>query len=281
MQCFCQEEHKLGKSKSEKYRLVGVGGQVMYEQPVCLEYANDMLYSKLIGQSIAFIIVAINVVLKLVIIELIKWVGEDTCSAQKSSITEYVFLAQFFNTGFLITLVNADLTEHHPYWLTKYFKGPFHDYMPLWYIDVGLKITQTMVIQCIMPYVTLTVGFLVPAIKSYLDTKGTGDAYVTKQTSMIKYKMVYQGQDYLIHFKYSDALNVVYVAMTYGLGIPILFPLAAVTLLNQRICEKITVAYNVRQPPAMDDTLSKKALQLIKWAPLFLLFNGYWMLSNQ
>lgn len=31
----------------------------------------------------------------------------------------------------------------------------------------------------------------------------------------------------------------------------------------------------------MDDTLSKKALQLIKWAPLFLLFNGYWMLSNQ
>ena len=132
-----------------------------------------------------------------------------------------------------------------------------------------------------MPYVTLTIGFLVPAIKIFLDTKGTGNAYMTKQTSMIKYKMVYQGQDYLIHFKYSDALNVVYVAMTYGLGIPILFPLAAVTLLNQTICEKITVAYNVRQPQAMDDTLSKKALQLIKWAPLFLLFNGYWMLSNQ
>jgi len=97
-----------------------------------------------------------------------------------------------------------------------------------------------------MPFVTLVVGFLVPLIKKRLDTKGTDDVYVTRQTSMIKYKMVYAGQDYLIHFKYSDALNVVYVAMTYGLGIPILFPLAAVTLLNQRICEKITVAYNVR-----------------------------------
>ena len=52
--------------------------------------------------------------------------------------------------------------------------------MPLWYIDVGLKITQTMVIQSIMPFVTLSVGFIVPAIKKYLDTKGTDDIYVTK-----------------------------------------------------------------------------------------------------
>jgi hypothetical protein len=31
----------------------------------------------------------------------------------------------------------------------------------------------------------------------------------------------------------------------------------------------------------MDDTLSSNAINLIKWAPLFLLFNGYWMLSNK
>ena len=133
MQCFCQEQHKVGKSKNEMYSLVGVGGQVMYEQPVCLEYSNDMLNSKLIGQSIAFIIVGINVVLKIVIIELIRWVGEDTCSAQKSSITEYVFLAQFFNTGFLILIVNANLTEHKPEFITKFFKGPFYDYQPDWF----------------------------------------------------------------------------------------------------------------------------------------------------
>ena len=41
---------------------------MMFEQPVCLEYSIDILYSKIIGQSIAFIIVAINVVPKIVII---------------------------------------------------------------------------------------------------------------------------------------------------------------------------------------------------------------------
>mmetsp|Transcript_16102 Transcript_16102/g.25007 ORF Transcript_16102/g.25007 Transcript_16102/m.25007 type:complete len:124 (-) Transcript_16102:564-935(-) len=31
----------------------------------------------------------------------------------------------------------------------------------------------------------------------------------------------------------------------------------------------------------MDDSLTKNALNLAKWAPTFLLFNGYWMLSNR
>lgn len=31
----------------------------------------------------------------------------------------------------------------------------------------------------------------------------------------------------------------------------------------------------------MDDKLSKNALALAKWAPILLLFNGYWMLGNQ
>jgi hypothetical protein len=69
--------------------------------------------------------------------------------------------------------------------------------------------------------------------------------------------------------------------MMYGLGMPILFPIAAFTLFNQWLCERIVVAWSVKLPPAMDDTLSKNALNLIKWAPLFLLFNGYWMLSNR
>lgn len=79
--------------------------------------------------------------LKLIIIKLVEWVGEDTNSEQKSSITNGVFYAQFFNTGFLLLLVNANLTEHQPQFLTKFVKGPHFDYMPQWYTEVGLKIT--------------------------------------------------------------------------------------------------------------------------------------------
>lgn len=62
---------------------------------------------------------------------------------------------------------------------------------------------------------------------------------------------------------------------------PILFPIAALTLWLQWLSERITVAYFVKMPPAMDDSLSTNALNMLKWAPLFLLFNGFWMLGNK
>ena len=48
---------------------------------------------------------------------------------------------------------------------------------------------------------------------------------------MANFKKVYGGGDYVIHFKYS-VLNVVYVTMMYGIGMPILFPIAALNLFN-------------------------------------------------
>ena len=131
-----------------------------------------------------------------------------------------------------------------------------------------------------MPIVGVCVGFGVPFIKQKLDSKGTHDKYVTKSTNMAKYKSIYGGAEYLIHFKYSEFLNLTYITMMYGLGVPLLFPIAALYMFIAYVCERIMLAYVVRQPPAMDDALTKQALDLLKYAPLFLLVNGWWMLGN-
>jgi cyanate permease len=48
-------------------------------------------------------------------------------------------------------------------------KGPYHDYMPEWYLDVGLKIVQAMVINSIMPYVGVATALIVPKLIQGLD----------------------------------------------------------------------------------------------------------------
>ena len=68
--------------------------------------------------------------------------------------------------------------------------------------------------------------------------------------------------------------------MMYGVGMPLLFPVAAFNFMNQYLCERIIVAYTVPLPPALDDRLSNNMIALFLWSPLLMLFNGYWMLSN-
>jgi len=77
--------------------------------------------SKILGFAITFVIIAFNTILKIIIIKLITWVGEDTYSQRFASVTNGVFVAQFFNTGLLLLLVNANLTEHSPKFLTHLF----------------------------------------------------------------------------------------------------------------------------------------------------------------
>ena len=138
-----------------------------------------------------------------------------------------------------------------------------------------------MLINSILPYVGLVTGFLIPKLKRLLDNKFSGSPYKTKKTAMAAYKDLYSGAEYVIHFKYSGVLNIVYITMMYGMGMPILFVLAAFNFFNQWICERIIVAYQMKLPPALDDKLTINCIKMLKLAPIMLLFNGYWMISNR
>lgn len=80
MQCFCEAERKLGKSKEEVYRLYDANGRATFSEQICYEYENDKLKSKLYGLSITLIIVVINLFLKILIVKMVQWIGVDTVS---------------------------------------------------------------------------------------------------------------------------------------------------------------------------------------------------------
>jgi len=92
---------------------------------------------------------------------------------------------------------------------------------------------------------------------------------------------LYAGPEYIIHFKYANILNVTYVTMTYGLGLPLLFPIAILSYLIFWLVERIQIAYTYRLPPKMDERMTKNAMRLFNYVPILFLFNGYWMLSNR
>lgn len=180
-------------------------------------------------------------------------------------------------------LVNANLAEHTHFPGYQILQaGQFYDYAPQWYVDVGFKLVQTQIINCVVPYcTTMGVGVVVPKLKQWLDTGKTMNHFKTKKTTRVPFKAIYSGTDYVIHFKYSGVLNIVYITFAYGIGLPLLFPIAIVSIFSQWANERYNVAYVNKLPPTLDEKLTKNAINMLKWAPLILCFNGYWMLSNK
>jgi len=84
-----------------------------------------------------------------------------------------------------------------------------------------------------------------------------------------------------MHFKYAGLLNIIFVTMTYGFGIPILFPIAAGTIFVLYCIEKTMLYYSYRLPPMYDQRLSESVLKKLYYAPIFFLGFGYWMASNK
>jgi hypothetical protein len=92
---------------------------------------------------------------------------------------------------------------------------------------------------------------------------------------------IYSGPLYFIHYKYSAILNITFVTFMYGLGLPILFPVAVLAFLVLYWVEKLMLYYSYRQPPMYDDKLNTSVLTKMTYAPLLFLIFGYWMYSNK
>jgi len=80
-------------------------------EPICQDYLDSKLWVFVATNAVTVVIVVINVILKMITIELVVWIGYDTVSELMTKITNGVFLALFFNTGILLLLVYANLSE--------------------------------------------------------------------------------------------------------------------------------------------------------------------------
>lgn len=92
---------------------------------------------------------------------------------------------------------------------------------------------------------------------------------------------MYGGKEYVVNSKYAQIINLTYVTMMYGVGLPLLFPILTIAMIIFYLHQRYHVAYSHRLPPTLDDRLVKNATRVLKFAPLLLMFNGYWMLSNK
>lgn len=75
-------------------------------------------------------------------------------------------------------------------------------------------------------------------------------------------------------------LLIIYMAFTFGILLPILFPICAFALFSIYVLDVIMLTYWYRKPPNFSEELYLKALKILQYAPIPMFAFGYWGLSN-
>jgi hypothetical protein len=105
LQCYCTA--KVGDGTAGT---VTIKNQTNYDT-ICNSYNSLANKAFLLTESLSYVIVGVNTVIRTIMIMMITWIGYSSETVLLSKITTFTFLMLFFNTAFLLMLVNADMSE--------------------------------------------------------------------------------------------------------------------------------------------------------------------------
>lgn len=271
-QCYCKANSSpkdIGSDRDENF---------------CDDYQIDIQTGLLLTTVVTVLVSIFNIIIRTVNMNLIDRIGYDTHSERYSAIMTSIFIASYINTGIILSLTNANLSYTFLGFIP--IQNQFADFTPSWFTQIGGSLTQTLLIQAFMPYVEICIALTIKTLLKWKDggfpccPRGAGEPKTKKVTNQ-QYINLYAGPEYMMHFRYSSIMLLVFVAFTYGLFLPVMFPIAGIGIFNMYVVERMTLAYYYRQPPMFDEKLNARAIDLLQQAPIMMFLIAYWAFGNQ
>lgn len=148
LQCFCQDQAKADKDNYLKNSY----GQAENE-PICEGYVSDATNVYYLTTALSYLLIGINYILRTVCIMMVDWIGYPTETERLSKTTTVTFIVQYFNSAFLLLMVNANMSEQPlNFWLTT---GAMPDFNSAWFRSVGDIIVAAMVFNIYYPIIEI------------------------------------------------------------------------------------------------------------------------------
>lgn len=196
---------------------------------MCHKWEKDQLKTTFENNAIKYLIIIINYVIRTVVSLIMAYCGCDTESIKLQFVTNVVFVCQFFNTGVLPMLCTANFYGQLPFGLVKGLNllGSDSDFTSDWFTSIGATIVGAMEINIVMPVALEFVYYGMRLMFRLKDHIGREEGANTKCTTIQQYVNIYAGSLYLMQFKYSAIMTIVYITFMFGAGMPMLFVLAA------------------------------------------------------
>jgi len=246
---------------------------VLGEREYCQPYVYGFTMQIVAGASAQGIILVLNIVLKPLLVRLVKYEKHHSNSGEQKSLMTKLFLAQFFNTAINLLVIAASFP-----WLKRYFEGTvaegllfqgdIPDVTPEWYQEVGTALVMTVIATPLSARFGTVARYFTFRAKRFVSL---GSAVTQDQLNK-----AFEGMDFDLSTRYGEVMNVLFVTMTFGAGMPLLVPLAAFAFTLAYKVDMFDFTRASKVPPWYSTTLGEGAAEVLAYAAVGHLLFAVW-----
>lgn len=181
--------------------------------------------------------------------------------------TVTIFIFQYINNAlmFLFAYHNMFLPSD----VQSNFVGPFEELNVRWYLAIGVPIVMAIFLQIFIPHFGLIVLSLKMFILRCWDRKCTLNARKTRKITQTEYEDLYTGPEFILHLRFAQVLSMIYVCITYSSCLPILYPVAFLSLFVTYWTDKFLLLRYFRVANQFTAENSKIMVTLMPYAVIF------------
>jgi len=195
-----------------------------------------------------------------------------------------LFVCLFIDTILLPFFIGANFVEYQSKdFLDKYFVGKNTDFGVEWYKEVGIKIVATMIVFTFNPLIDFIADYIELCAhrwysRNFVYNKNPGKY---DKNDFLKYLDLNAGPEYSFETKLANTTMLVFVTLMLGPMLPLLYPVALVSIVVQYFTDKVFLTYFFRLPPKYSERLTLQNIKMMLAAPVLGLMVNYWAFGNR
>lgn len=283
-----------------------------YRTAQCGDYDRVYYLAQTIDALIPLCTVGINRLLKMALVMLAQYEGRSSLDEIEASVLTKLFTTTFINMAGVLLLAYAlsppsfllksrekttdgasnddnGIAEETLRKYTDLSFGPHTDFNRAWFGDIGYYVVTTFFIASMTPLAgPYLYRYIIKPIRLCIARRSLLSRHKNLakevccprgpvQQSEINDLMLQKPFMFTAHA--AQLLSLLFVAMTFAPGIPILMPLCTLLAVSFFRLDRYTLLYLARRPPGLDERLLQRVFVLLPLAAVFRLSAGLWMFS--
>ena len=238
--------------------------------------AQTLTYISVIATTI------VNVLMRIFLKQLAQQESANSSDEEQGSIMTKIFFSNYITAAFIVLVAYGKSSNLPNFfkWI-HVFDGPYDDFTVAWYGNVGFYLMTTFILQSFSPLVANLFLYFIgkPLMRMYHHARITDlkSHHIVMQhdLNMLEVGDVFDSTDHS-----AQLLTLLFFAMTFAPGLPLLMPLCCFAFVLYFRVDKFLLCRYYQRPPHIGDAAMKVVVGLLPFAAVIRLAIACWMLGN-